>query len=65
MFYLKGVCKEFSEESLLTTLPPENIFKILSYLEFNDILPSDSPLGENVEVLGSFFVEEGDESLYS
>ena len=65
MFYLKGVCKEFSEESLLTTLPPENLFKILSYLEFNDILHSVDPLAKNVEVLGSFYVEEDDGDLYS
>jgi hypothetical protein len=63
MFYLKGVCKGFTEESLLAKLPPESLFNILSYLEFNDILPSVGPLGENVVVLGSSFVEEGDESL--
>ena len=63
MFYLKGICKEFNEESSLASLPAESLFKILSYLEFNDILPSSGPLGENVEVLGSSFVEEGNESL--
>ena len=62
MFYLKGVCKGFTAESLLAKLPPEGLFKILSYLEFNDILPSSGSL-ENVEVLGSSFVEEGNESL--
>ena len=65
MFYLKGVCKGFTEESLLSTLPPESLSEILSYLKFNDILPSTASLGENVEVLGSFSLEEGDDGLYS
>ncbi len=60
MFYLKGICKGFKEESLLASLPPESLFKILSYLEFNDILTNSDPLAENVEVLGSFLVETSD-----
>ncbi len=65
MFYLKGVCKEFNEESLLASLPPESLFKVLSYLEFNDILTSSGPLAENVDVLGNFSTVEGDDGLYS
>jgi len=53
MFYLKGVCKELTQESQLASLPPPIFLHILSNLKFNDIFPiPDLTIEDEAPLLG-------------
>ena len=67
IFYLKGVCKVLTEDSILFSLDNETLFEVLSYLKFKGDIAShpaatisanNVPLVEDVTNLAGNSVEE-------